>query len=81
MNNNMPLSNNPFKITLEAGKTYAWCTCGKSSNQPFCDGAHRNTEMKPLVFTAETSKTAFLCGCKTSQNAPFCDGSHSKINR
>ena len=23
----------PFKIELEAGKLYAWCTCGNSKNQ------------------------------------------------
>ena len=23
----------PFKMMLEAGKTYAWCTCGTSKNQ------------------------------------------------
>jgi CDGSH-type Zn-finger protein len=24
----------------EAGKTYCWCSCGKSAKQPFCDGSH-----------------------------------------
>ena len=32
----------PFKIRLEAGKDYWWCACGRSSRQPFCDGAHKN---------------------------------------
>jgi len=30
----------PQKVTLEAGKKYAWCSCGLSENQPFCDGSH-----------------------------------------
>ncbi|PLX75899.1 MAG: hypothetical protein C0615_07380, partial [Desulfuromonas sp.] len=30
----------PIAITLEPG-TYFRCTCGKSNNLPFCDGAHR----------------------------------------
>ncbi|MBE0439157.1 MAG: CDGSH iron-sulfur domain-containing protein [Gammaproteobacteria bacterium] len=25
---------------LEQGQTYYFCTCGRSANQPFCDGAH-----------------------------------------
>jgi len=27
-----------IKIEEETGKEYYWCACGKSSNQPFCDG-------------------------------------------
>ena len=72
--NNPP--KNPFAVELEAGKKYAWCACGKSSKQPFCDGAHVGTEIKPVIFTAEESKTAYLCGCKATKNSPFCDGSH-----
>ena len=30
----------PKGVTLEAGKSYAWCACGLSKNQPFCDGTH-----------------------------------------
>ena len=30
----------PFTLELEAG-TYYWCACGKSKNQPFCDGTHK----------------------------------------
>ena len=37
---------------LEKGKTYAWCSCGKSENQPWCNGAHQGTEFKPHVFKA-----------------------------
>jgi len=32
--------NKPFKIAVEEGKIYAWCSCGYSSKQPFCDGSH-----------------------------------------
>jgi len=69
----------PYKVELEAGKTYFWCACGKSQSQPFCDGSHKGGSFVPLKFTAEDSKTAFLCGCKHSANAPFCDGSHKAL--
>ena len=69
----------PYAVELEAGKTYYYCTCGKSAGQPFCDGSHKGSEFVPQAFTAEESKTAYLCGCKHSANAPFCDGSHSKL--
>lgn len=69
----------PVKVELEEGKTYFWCSCGKSKNQPFCDGSHAGTEMKPQKFTAEKSGDAFLCQCKASANAPFCDGTHARM--
>ncbi len=42
----------PISVKLEAGKTYAWCRCGLSQNQPFCNGAHRTTDLRPLVWQA-----------------------------
>ncbi|MGK7371680.1 MAG: CDGSH iron-sulfur domain-containing protein, partial [Candidatus Halalkalibacterium sp. M3_1C_030] len=29
-------------MEIEAG-TYAWCACGESDNQPYCDGSHKGT--------------------------------------
>ncbi|MBL4636583.1 MAG: CDGSH iron-sulfur domain-containing protein [Kofleriaceae bacterium] len=69
-------NNRPTKETLEKGKEYYFCTCGRSKNQPFCDGSHVGTSFSPLAFTAEESGDAFLCACKHTKNAPFCDGSH-----
>jgi CDGSH-type Zn-finger protein len=34
----------PIKVSLEAGKKYAFCTCGLSEGQPFCDGKHTGNE-------------------------------------
>ncbi|MEE9434495.1 MAG: glutamate synthase-related protein [Sphingorhabdus sp.] len=69
----------PAKVELEAGKDYYWCRCGRSSNQPFCDGSHKGTDITPMKFTAEKAESAALCQCKASANAPFCDGSHTKL--
>lgn len=70
---------NPIPVDLEAGKTYAWCSCGNSGNQPFCDGSHKGSDFTPKMFTAEESKTAYLCQCKHSSNGAFCDGSHKSL--
>ena len=69
-------SNIPHEIELELNKKYAWCSCGLSQKQPFCDGAHSGTDFKPIVFKADKSGKYWLCGCKQSKNTPFCDGTH-----
>ena len=66
----------PIAVELEEGKKYAWCTCGLSDNQPYCNGAHKGTEYKPMVQEAEKTGTHYLCACKATGNGPFCDGSH-----
>jgi CDGSH iron-sulfur domain-containing protein 3 len=68
----------PIVMTLETG-TYYWCTCGLSSNQPFCNGAHKGTEFVPQAFTIEETKQVALCACKQTGNPPFCDGAHVKL--
>lgn len=69
----------PIKVELEAGKRYAWCTCGESAKQPFCDGAHKGSEFVPKVFVAEESKAVHLCTCKQTANPGFCDGAHKSL--
>ena len=51
-------------VDVIEGKSYYWCSCGKSSNQPFCDGSHKGTEFKSLVYKADQSKKVFFCTCK-----------------
>ena len=68
----------PAVMELKAGK-HAWCTCGESANQPFCDGSHKGTDFKPLLFDTAETKMVALCQCKQTSNGPFCDGSHSSI--
>jgi len=71
--------NKPTRVTLEEGKSYHWCACGRSANQPFCDGSHAGTGIVPKAFTAEKSGAAHLCLCRQSGNPPFCDGTHARV--
>ena len=67
----------PFAVEVEKGKKYAWCRCGRSATQPYCDGSHKGTGLTPIVFTAERTDTLYLCGCKKTGDQPFCDGTHA----
>lgn len=69
----------PYTVEVEQGQSYHWCACGRSNNQPFCDGSHQGTTFEPVAFTAEKSETVYLCGCKRSSNKPFCDGTHQGL--
>jgi CDGSH-type Zn-finger protein len=69
----------PFKVDVEAGKSYFWCACGRSQKQPFCDGSHKGTGLSPIKFDATAAKAVFFCGCKHSQKAPLCDGTHANL--
>ena len=69
-------NNKPAKVSVEDGKEYYFCTCGRSASQPFCDGSHAGTDFKPQAFTANETGDAYLCQCKYTANAPFCDGTH-----
>ncbi len=71
------VSDTPYAIDVEEGKSYFWCSCGLSQNQPFCDGAHNGTDFQPVQYTASESKKVFFCGCKATKSQPLCDGSHS----
>ncbi|XP_067168296.1 CDGSH iron-sulfur domain-containing protein 3, mitochondrial [Apteryx mantelli] len=70
----------PFQVELKAGKTYAWCACGHSKKQPFCDGSHKQAApgIAPLRFTLDAAESARLCGCKRTRSPPYCDGSHER---
>ena len=69
----------PAKVELKKGEDYYYCACGKSSNQPFCDGSHTGTGITPHAFTADEDGDAFLCQCKQTGNPPYCDGTHAKV--
>ncbi len=69
----------PIGMDVVEGKTYYWCSCGKSSKQPFCDGSHKGLAFSPFPFKADQSKKIFFCTCKQTNDPPMCDGSHNII--
>lgn len=68
----------PYELELEPG-AYWYCTCGRSKNQPFCDGSHEGTGFEPKEFSITEKQTVYLCGCKWTADAPFCDGAHENL--
>ena len=72
--------NKPKGVDLQEGHEYYFCMCGRSKNQPFCDGSHKGTSFSPKSFRAEETGKAYLCMCKHSSNTPFCDGSHKQFS-
>jgi len=66
----------PFVCHVEAGEHW-WCACGKSEQQPFCDGSHRGGPSAPVIVTLDEPGTHSWCGCKATSTPPYCDGSHA----
>lgn len=71
--------NSPYVVSVEAGKKYFWCACGKSAKQPFCDGSHKGSGISPVAYNAEKAAQVYFCGCKKTQKAPLCDGTHKRL--
>ena len=75
----MSQNDKPFVMNAKPGR-YVWCSCGESKNQPFCDGAHGPTGMRPMFIEITAEGQVAWCGCKTTSTKPFCDGSHKKFS-
>ncbi len=67
-----------LKMEMEPG-TYFWCSCGRSKNQPFCDGSHRGTSFRPVKVTIDKPQRVKWCMCRHSKEGPFCDNSHRQL--
>lgn len=70
----------PYLVTVTKGKTYLWCACGRSRNQPFCDGSHKDTGIQPVRWKAGQTEEMLFCACKRTGSAPFCDGTHNRLS-
>lgn len=71
----------PYYCEIKAGGSIAWCRCGRSKRQPFCDGrSHHGTGFEPLLYRAGAEQEeVLLCGCKHTATPPFCDGTHNNL--
>ena len=70
----------PIAVSVQAGKTYLWCACGRSQRQPFCDSSHAGSGFGPVRYVAELTGLVFFCLCKQTGNRPFCDGAHKNLS-
>ena len=68
----------PAVLEMAAG-TYWYCTCGESTNQPFCNGAHQGSDFTPEKVELTDSRKMAFCLCKRSGSQPQCDGSHRNL--
>ena len=80
MTNPIISDNKPAKVDLNKESEYYFCACGRSKNQPFCDGSHAGTAFKPKAFKVDEDGKAYLCTCKHTRNPPYCDGSHKQFS-
>jgi CDGSH-type Zn-finger protein len=79
MNKGQIAGHEPIAAVVEKDDTVFWCVCGKSANQPYCDGSHAGTDFRPLRWTAEESGERWFCVCKQTGTPPFCDGTHKTL--
>ena len=63
------MKNKPYAVKLEKGKTYAWCQCAASENQPFCDGSHSVINVNDDILVESLANAFFSIGANsTSRN-------------
>ncbi|MES2474227.1 MAG: CDGSH iron-sulfur domain-containing protein [Verrucomicrobiota bacterium] len=70
----------PLVVEVEAG-TYWWCSCGRSSHAPFCDGSHKGTGLQPVKLEVTEPQKLWFCQCKQTSKPPLCDDSHKRLTQ
>jgi len=69
----------PYVVDEPVGKR-AWCSCGESKSQPYCDGSHKLAGLfRPIKVELPEAKRVSWCGCKHTQTPPYCDGTHKTL--
>jgi CDGSH-type Zn-finger protein len=68
----------PVVGVCEPGE-YWWCSCGRSRNQPYCDGTHKSSNHLPLRVKVESERKVAWCACKRTKTPPWCDGAHKNL--
>ncbi|MEA2041951.1 MAG: CDGSH iron-sulfur domain-containing protein [Bacteroidota bacterium] len=57
-------------------RRYAWCPCGITTREPFCDGSHSGSGYKAFPVDVEQAGIKAWCTYKRTATPPFCDGTH-----
>tara|TARA_B110000305_G_C18822768_1_gene352152 strand:- start:137 stop:493 length:357 start_codon:yes stop_codon:yes gene_type:complete len=68
----------PYLLDEKSGKK-AFCSCGLSKKDPYCDGSHKGTGFSPEIVEITEDRKVAWCGCKNSKKGAFCDGSHKNL--
>ena len=69
----------PKRVPVEEGKTYYWCACGYTRNEPWCDGSHKTlSTIRSVKWVAPKSGMASICACRQTkrEGRVLCDGGH-----
>lgn len=62
----------PVRTGDEVGARW-WCACGRSAEQPYCDGNHRCTGIHPVRVEAAAPRSAWKGGTKPALELPRRD--------
>ena len=60
----------PYVIEEKAGKK-AFCSCGLSSKDPYCDGSHKDTGFSPEIVELKENKKSSLVWMQTISKRSF----------